>query len=332
MKAASPPRPVFTIVIPFKAVNGYVRETVPHVLKLSQDWELILVPNEPMENEWGDSRIRIITSGRVGPGAKRDMAAKVAKGDILVFLDDDSYPQDDLLEVAKEHFKDPAVAALGGPAITPPQDDFWQRVSGAVFLSRFSGGAPERYVPVGKVREIHDWPSVNLMVRKADFLAVGGFNTDYWPGEDTKLCLELVKKTRKKILYVPNLIVWHHRRAGLFGHLKQIGAYGLHRGFFVKAYPETSRKPGYFVPSAFVLFAAVSLLAPVLPNPFQTLITIGWALYGLALIKALLDFLTHENLAVALCALWYTFCTHLVYGVRFMQGLLFTGRLVSTLR
>jgi glycosyltransferase involved in cell wall biosynthesis len=323
----------FSIIIPFKAINAYVRETVPYVLKLNDaDWELILVPNEAMTSEWPDDRIRVLASGRVGPGAKRDLAAKTARGEILVFLDDDSYPRADLLNEARSHFADPGVVALGGPGITPPQDGFWQRVSGAVFLSKLSGGAPERYVPVGGVREVQDWPSVNLMVRREDFLASGGFNTAYWPGEDTKLCLELIKKTGRKILYVPDLVVWHHRRAGLFGHLKQIGAYGLHRGFFVKAYPETSRKLAYFAPSALVLFTALSLFAWRLPVPMRPLIALGWGIYSLVLGKAFIDFMAYEKLPVALCALSYTICTHLVYGARFIQGLFFTDRLVSTLR
>lgn len=324
----------FSIIIPVKAINDYVRETVPYIQQLSnQNWELFILPNEDCPNEWPrDTRISIAPSGRVGPADKRDMGAKRASGDILVFLDDDSYPEPNLLDVAAKHFSGPEVVAIGGPGITPPHDSFWQRVSGAVFLSKFSGGAPERYVPVGGVREIQDWPSVNLMVRKADFLAIGGFNTDYWPGEDTKLCLELIKKTGRKILYIPELIVWHHRRAGLLGHLKQIGAYGLHRGFFVKQYPETSRKLAYFIPSCFVFFTVLSLFVWFLPMPLKKLIAMGWGAYGLAMAKVLFDFLAYEKLSVSFCALWYTFCTHLVYGIRFMQGLIFTKRLVSTLR
>ena len=260
------------------------------------------------------------------------MAAKVARGDVLVFLDDDSYPRADLLDVAAPHFDDPDVVAIGGPAITPPHDSFWQRVSGAVFLSRLSGGAPERYVPIGNVREVHDWPSVNLMVRRAEFLAVGGFDTAHWPGEDTKLCLDLTKKTGQRILYVPDLVVWHHRRSGLAGHLKQVGAYGLHRGFFAKKYPETSRKPAYFLPSTFVLFAVLSFFVRFLPTPLNVVVALGWGLYAVALAKALWDFMKHEKLPVAVCALWYTVCTHLVYGIRFLQGLVFTRRLVSTFR
>jgi GT2 family glycosyltransferase len=325
--------PFFTIIIPVKSINDYVRETVPYIQSLSnQSWELIILPNDAEPDEWNDTGIQIVPSGRVGPAKKRDMGAELARGEILVFLDDDSYPEPNLLNIAEHYFTDNNVVALGGPAITPPHDTFWQRVSGAVFLSKFSGGAPERYIPIGEAREIQDWPSVNLMVRKTDFLAIKGFDSLYWPGEDTKLCLDLVKKTGKKILYIPELVVWHHRRAGLLGHLKQIGAYGLHRGFFAKQYPETSRKLIYFIPSCFVLFTAFSLFSWFLPMPLKMLIVVGWGVYGLAIIKALFDFLAHEKLSVSLCALWYTFCTHLVYGIRFLQGFIFTKRLVSTLR
>jgi glycosyltransferase involved in cell wall biosynthesis len=322
----------FSIIIPFGMLGTYIRETVKHVIQLHDgDWELILVPDEPTPVEWVDDRISVVASGRVGPAAKRDAAARMARGEILVFLDDDSYPAEDLLDVARPYFDDRSVAAIGGPALTPPEDGFWQRVSGTVFLSRLSGGAPERYVPVGPVRPVRDWPSVNFMVRRTDFLAIGGFDTAFWPGEDTKLCLELTR-TGRSILYVPQLIVWHHRRGSLATHLKQVGAYGLHRGFFAKKYPETSRKPAYFLPSLMVLFAMLSLFVPVLPAPVRWVIVGGWALYALALLKALVDFLGHERLAIALCAVWYTVCTHVVYGIRFLQGLFFTKRLVSTLR
>jgi hypothetical protein len=323
----------FSIIIPFKEMNEYVRESVRYIFQLrSTDWELLLVPNEPFECDWRDDRVRVLPSGHVGPAAKRDIAAATARGEILVFLDDDSYPRADLLDVAAHHFKDLDVVALGGPGITPPQDTFWQHVSGAVFLSHLSGGAPERYVPIGDCHDVEDWPSVNLMVRRDDFLEVGGFDSPYWPGEDTKLCLHLIKKTGRRILYVPELVVWHHRRGGLRGHLRQVGGYGLHRGFFVKRYPETSRKVRFFGPSTVVLLASLSLFLPVLPHALALGVGAGWLIYGTAMAKALWDFARHERVSVALCALGFTFCTHLVYGVRFLQGLLFTKRLVSTLR
>ena len=326
--------PTFSIIIPVKAINDYVRETVEHILGLGDpDWELMIIPNDPTVSEWSDPRIRLLASGRVGPGAKRDMAAKVAQGDFLVFLDDDSYPKKDLLTVARRWLNDSNVAALGGPAITPPEDGFLQQVSGAVFLSRFSGGSPERYIPVGDVREVQDWPSVNLMVRRSDFLSIGGFNTLFWPGEDTKLCLQLVK-SGKKILYVPEMVVWHHRRPGFFAHLKQVGAYGLHRGFFVKRFPETSRKPAYFAPSAFLLFFLFTVVFLFVGGPRGVAIVLGagWSVYALALARAFWDIRHQSGIPVALTALGYIVGTHLVYGAQFLRGLVLTKNLVSRLR
>lgn len=91
----------------------------------------------------------------------------------MVFLDDDSYPKSDLLSIATRYFSDESISAIGGPAITPDSDTYWQKVSGAVFLSRFTGGNPERYKPIGGVKRVDDWPSVNFMVRKSDFLEIG---------------------------------------------------------------------------------------------------------------------------------------------------------------
>lgn len=322
----------FSIIIPVKSINAYVRETVPYIQAIErQDWELIILPNELEPDEWNDERIAIVPSGKVGPAKKRDMGAELAKGEILVFLDDDSYPEQEFLNIAFKHFENNRVVAIGGPAMTPPTDSFWQRVSGAVFLSKLSGGAPERYVPVGEVREIHDWPSVNLMVRRNNFRSIGGFNSTYWPGEDTKLCLDLIKESTNKILYVPEMIVWHHRRAGLMGHLKQIGGYAIHRGYFAKKYPETSRKLLYFIPSMFVLFVCATLVCLVWIPSLNKIMLLGWIVYAAGLSKAYFDMRRYESRAVSIVGIGYTFLTHCWYGVRFLQGLL-TLRLVSKLR
>jgi len=303
--------PRFSIIIPVKEINDYVRETVPYIQTLDlENWELIIVPNGPDQNEWeSDKRISLFSSGRVGPADKRDQAAKIAKGEILVFLDDDSYPKSDLLSIATTYFDDNSVSAIGGPAITPESDTYWQKVSGAVFLSKFTGGNPERYIPVGMAREVDDWPSVNFMVRKSDFIEVGGFDSPYWPGEDTHFCLKLMQKT-KKIMYAPELIVWHHRRSGLLRHMKQVGAYGLHRGYFARHMPKTSMKIKYLLPSFFTLTVLVFPVA--------------------AFANAQIKFGLFSVFAVG--AMFYVLPTHLYYGIQFLRGYFKMGKLISALR
>lgn len=327
----------FSIIIPVQRINSYIFETCSKLKELdNKNFEVLIYPDDVEENhEEMEKQLgaKIIPSGKVSPAIKRDMGANYAKGDILAFIDDDAYPRKDWLTNASRHFGNPNVAAVGGPAITPESDSFLQRVSGAIFLSRIGGGFPERYWPIGTIREVDDWPSVNLMVRKSMFEKVGGFNSAYWPGEDTKFCLDIIK-AGGKIIYDPDVFVWHHRRGGLLRHLNQIGQYGMHRGFFAKRFPETSKRVKYFIPSFFVIFLLAGMISLFINNNFfSRLFYVYIAIYIIALIIALFQIQSKEKkIAVSFGSLFYIFLTHIWYGIRFLQGYLFIKELKSKLR
>lgn len=315
-----------------KQINRYIYESIPEILNLDyEDFEIIIFPDTFKGETF--PKTKIIPTGNIGPAQKRDLALKYSNADILAFIDDDAYPRKDWLRNAIRYFKNSNVAAVGGPAVTPPSDSFLQRVSGAVFLSRIGGGFPERYWPIGGVREVDDWPSVNLLVRRDIFEKIGGFNSEYWPGEDTKLCLDIVKMG-KKIIYDPQVLVYHHRRRGLIRHLRQVSRYGLHRGFFARKLPETSRRFKYFLPSLFVMFLSTGISLPFADNSvFTGLYCSGIGIYLLALLSAFSQIYNKEkNLAISLYSLLYIFLTHIWYGIRFLQGYMFTKNLKSKKR
>lgn len=322
----------YSFIVPVKAINGYIREAVPIILKIKRDdYEIIIYPDETTAESWPETRQ--IATGHCGPAEKRSRAIGDALGEILVFIDDDSYPASDFLDILEKDFEDADVIAVGGPALTPPQDSFWQKVSGAVYLSAFSGGAPERYVPAGERRFVDDWPSVNLSIRKSAFAALGGFDCEFWPGEDTKLCLDIVKRLKGKILYDPALIVYHHRREGLWRHMRQVSGYGLHRGFFAKKYPATSLRWKYFLPAFFFLFVSFGTVATLFYRELLPWYVALWSLYGVALLKSAADIYRYEkSIAIIGHALYYIFCTHLAYGFSFLKGFLWTWNLKSKLR
>jgi len=321
-----------SFIIPVKEINDYVRGTIQKILSLRKNnFEIIVYPDEVADETW--EKTRQIATGSVGPATKRNLAIRDAKGETLVFIDDDAYPQDDFLEVLTKDFEDESIVAVGGPAMTPKESKFWQRVSGATFLSSLSGGFPERYRPCGKKKFVADWPTVNLSIRKKAFEELGGFVGDYWPGEDTKLGFDLLVKKNAKILYDPELIVYHHRREGIVKHVKQISAYGLHRGFFAKRYSKTSFNWRYFMPSLFVLFIIFGGILSYFSKIFLELYILGWIIYFVALLNAFYDIYKHErNILVTLAASYYIFLTHIFYGLRFLQGLVFVRNLKSKLR
>lgn len=312
----------FSFIIPVKSINEYVRENIANIQQQDYPyWDTIILPNSEEPDEWCDTRIRIIPTGRIPPSRKRDIGVQHSSSDVVVFLDDDSFPNYDLLSVAKSHFADEGCVAIGGPGITPPNNSFWQKVSGASFLSRASGGFPERYIPVGKSKMVDDWPSVNLMVRRDYFLEVGGFDTDFWPGEDTILCKKLNANGTASVKYVPDLIVWHHRREGILRHLKQIGEYARHRGYFTRRHPDNSLKLIYFIPTCFVGFSFLSCFWAIIPEPFNIGLPFVWAAYVLALVKSFADIAKIENTRVAAFAMAYVILTHYWYGICFAVGL-----------
>jgi hypothetical protein len=145
------------------------------------------------------------------------------------------------------------------------------------------------------------------------------------------ICLDLMQKTGKTIMYVPEMRVWHHRRAGLLTHLNQVGGYGLHRGFFTKKYPQNSRKIKYALPSFLVLLTLATPFLITYAHKVGELYIVPWGIYSVALILALKNILNYESFWVGICAIPYIVLTHWWYGVRFIQGI-YTSKLESRLR
>ena len=134
-------------------------------------------------------------------------------------------------------------------------------------------------------------------------------------------------EARRRIVYDPWVIVNHHRRALFGAHLRQLGRYAFHRGYFVKRYPSNSRHLAYFVPSAFVLYlllgvpAAAALLSLGRPGTPQGLAGL-LLLAPLALYAALVLLTTlARNPFMWLLTAAGVVATHVCYGVQFVRGL-----------
>ena len=311
--------PKVTIIIPFKRTNALLIECLEYIAIMKYpDYEVILLPDEsgPIE---GLPDAVILPTGPIPPSAKRDMGARNATGEILAFIDDDAYPDSDWLSNAVISFSDPSIAAVGGPGITPPSDSITRQASGVVYESLLGGGPHSyRYVAKSK-RFVDDYPTCNLLIRKSVFMEAGGFGTDYWPGEDTKLCLKITKHLKKFIIYDPSAVVYHHRRPVLMGHLKQVASYAVHRGFFAKRFPETSRRISYFLPSFAIIFAMLVVAGSIAFQDYWVLVFLV-VFYNLGvLVSTLMS--SARNPALIVLSHFSVVATHVVYGIWFLKGL-----------
>ncbi len=251
------------IIIPVKHFNERLEKCLRKCLELDySNFEILVFPDVGFDGI-KDKKIRIIPTGSIGPAIKRDMALVNSKAEIFAFIDDDAYPALDWLKNAVTYFKDKEVAAVCGPSVTPNESNLAAYASGYIFSSILATGKyAYRYVPT-KCREVDDYPSCNFIILRDIFEQVGGFNSAFFPGEDTKLCLDITKKLGKKIIYAPSVLVYHHRRELWRPHLNQVANYAIHRGYFAKRYPETSLRFVYFVPALFLIYLIVSAVASV---------------------------------------------------------------------
>lgn len=295
--------PKFSIIIPVRCQTEYLKETLKHLKDQSfKSFEVLVITDQ--------------ISGTANPAQKRNLGAQKAKGQYLAFLDDDSYPDKDWLKNVVKLFS-ADITAVCGPCLTPPKDNIFQKASGLVWGSFLgSGGAGVYRNSLQKPRFVDDYPSVNLIVRKKDFLEIKGFDTHHWPGEDTILCLNLTQKLNKKILYHPSVVVYHHRRPVIIPHLQQITRYALHRGHFARIFPKTSLRLGYLTPSLFVTYL---FLLPLFIN-HKSYFIYPLFLYLLLLFLTFLSFLRHHRLRLSLLATITIPITHLYYGIIFPIG------------
>jgi GT2 family glycosyltransferase len=313
-------RPLVSVVIPLKRVNDHLHECLRHLSSQTfRDFDVFVVTDESELVALDGLRITCLSSGPVPPNVKRMQAARHSDSEIVAFIDDDAYPNPDWLANAVQQFEGREVVGVGGPGVTPPGDSPSRQASGAVYASPLVSGAyTYRYVPA-HIRDVDDLPSCNLLLRRKPFLEHVPDCVRYWPGEDTKLCM-LLTANGARIVYSPEVAVYHHRRQLFRGHVKQVWAYALHRGFFAKRYPETSRRPAYFVPTLFVA-ANIALAASIVARwPSFAPLALLAGVYALAVAaEALRSTLRHRANPVLVAAGIYV--THITYGLGFLCGL-----------
>jgi glycosyltransferase involved in cell wall biosynthesis len=312
------PLPLVSVVIACPAPSPYLTECLQGLARQTyRNHEVIVLPDEPAPDYAWPADVRVIPTGRQRPAEKRNAGLAAARGEIIAFVDDDAIPVPGWIEHAVKYFSRDDVGGVGGPGVTPGSDSWLAMVGGRVYANGLvSGNCRYRYHP-DRIRTTDDLPSCNLMVRACLLRELGGFRTDFWPGEDTILCADVVHRLGKRIVYDPWVAVEHHRRPLFLPHLRQIGRYAMHRGYFVRRFPATSRRMGYMVPSVFVLGLAGGAIAAAL----WPCLRIGYASGVVAYLAVTLLATMHYRPLLWLATWLGVMATHIVYGVRFLQGL-----------
>ncbi len=174
----------------------------------------------------------------VGPAAARNAGWKLAGTELVAFLDADTTPDPDWLQMVLAQFADPAVMAVAPRIRSLPGETAVARYE-ADRSSLDLGDRPAAVRPMTRVSYV---PSAALVVRRSALEAVRGFDTRLRFGEDVDLVWRLVEAGRI-VRYTPDSVVWHEPRPSLFGWLRQRFNYGT------SAAALSARHPGMLSPA-----------------------------------------------------------------------------------
>lgn len=261
--------PSVAVVIPTRNRTERLKECLSRLIPYVADHPecSITVSDDGDAEETGEALagemgiVRVVQGPRRGPAANRNNGAAHAKGDLIVFLDDDCVPDPGLL------------AAYQAAASSYPEVGVFEgRISATGKVTGFADGAP--------VNETggYLW-SCNFAIRRAIFASIGGFDErfPFAAVEDCDLRLRVSK--RSAILFRSDARVWHRLEPHPGWRIVKHHALSDLLYMHIHGLTVTRKSPVFFLRKAFqslVYTGTRCLFAGTLKNPEQ-LVRAIWA-------------------------------------------------------
>jgi len=154
----------------------------------------------------GRPEVRLVRIPVKGLPNARNVGVRHSSGDVVLFLDDDSIPDADLVRFHAEAYSDPAIAGVGGQV-----RGGYDAGAGEIGTFRESDGRVVRNFGGGTRCGVDHLQGGNMSFRREVFARVGGFDPSYGGsaiGEETDFCLR-ARRAGFRFVFEPRASLEH---------------------------------------------------------------------------------------------------------------------------
>lgn len=212
------PFPFVSIIIPAKNEEKLIRGCISSLHQLDypkEKIEIIIVDGLSTDNTAGVARemgAKVISNAKqtVSPG--RNIGFENAKGDLIAFTDADCIVDPHWLSNCIKYFEnDETVACAGGPNLTPSDESNFGKAVGFVFDQPIFAAGSIHARELREVKEVSSIPGCNAIYRQSILAKVMPLDESMLTGDDTLLNRKILD-LGCRLLYTPDVIVFHYRR------------------------------------------------------------------------------------------------------------------------
>ena len=242
-----------TIIIPCRQIDLLTRRCVDRCIRACPGAAITVLPDEAPGDGQTPAGVTVLPSGPVNPSAKRNLGARAAATEYIALIDNDAYPAAGWLAAAVSVLRsEPDLGAVGGPNVSPPDQPLARRIVGNACRSFLvAGPCAYRKIAGAAARDCDHLSSCNLVMRREEYLAVGGMDETVFIGDDTFLSARL-RDHGRRLRFATGVLVYHQDRS-LRGFVAQRIARGVD---LLRVTAATRRKELFlhFLPAALLVF------------------------------------------------------------------------------
>jgi glycosyltransferase involved in cell wall biosynthesis len=239
------PPPVASVVIPTRDRRTSVLRTVSAiraVVPADGRLEIIVVDNGSADGTpaaveaWAqrdDGGLRLVEERRPGRGAACDRGARLARGRILILLDDDMEPGPGWLERHVAHHERPGFGVVGAA----PSAGRARWAAGRYLQDRFDRHLTKlQRSGIGTIRDVY---TGNFSIERSRFLDVGGFDPAFvdYGGEDGELAVRLLA-AGTTLIFAADAVARQHQDKDLDSAVQDARSKGRNAVLLTRRHPE----------------------------------------------------------------------------------------------